>query len=79
MTSVALDVQPLTDALFSKGVITAPYPLDEFQPQQERAQVVEAYVRARPSAHDSLSKTVALSPHANSLANTTLSLAIYGT
>jgi hypothetical protein len=33
MASVALDVQPLTDAFFPEGVMTTPDPLNESQAQ----------------------------------------------
>ena len=57
MASVTLDVQPLTDALFPEGVMTTSNSLYESQAQQERAQVVEAYVRVRLTAQDPLSQS----------------------
>jgi hypothetical protein len=54
MAPVALDIQPLTDALLSEVVMAPTDSLSESQAQEEMTKVVELYVRIRPATQEPL-------------------------
>ena len=58
VASLTLDVKSLTDALHSEDVVTPSNSFNESQTQQEGAQILEAYIRIRPTAQYALSQSV---------------------
>jgi hypothetical protein len=58
VASVALDIQPLTDAFLSEVVMTPTDSLSESQAKEEMTKVVESYVRIRSTTQNPLSQPI---------------------